>query len=163
MMTVPLRGAKAAGRVALVDDADYELVSPYRWWVLEERRPGRKPYGPYAATSSGPGGAPVLMHKMLTGWPRTDHVNHDGLDNQRPNLRPATQGQNMGNARPQAGRTSQYKGVGWNRQCQKWQARIKVNYKGRHLGLFAAEEDAARAYDAAAVKEFGEFACLNFP
>lgn len=162
-MTVPLHGAKAAGRVALVDDPDLESVSRYHWWVHEQIRAGRRQCGPYAVTRLSPGGPWVLMHKLLTGWPRTDHINHNGLDNQRTNLRPARQSQNMGNARSQAGCASQYKGVSWHRECSKWQARIKVNYKGYHLGLFAAEEDAARAYDAAALEAWGEFAHLNFP
>src|SRR5258708_9050696 len=62
MRTVPLHGKKAAGRVAVVDDEDYELVSPYRWHVLENPRPGRI-NGPYAAA----GHSHVLMHNLILG------------------------------------------------------------------------------------------------
>lgn len=165
MKTVPLHGKKAAGRVALVDDADYELVMAYRWRVIEEARPGRT-RGPYVITTAGHGSknrVTLSMHKLITGWPLTDHKDHDGLNNQRSNLRPATGSQNSGNQRAQNGRTSKYKGVSMCSQTKKWLAQISVQGRGTNLGRFAAEEDAARAYDAAARIAWGEFACTNFP
>ncbi len=169
MKTVPLHGKVAAGRVALVDDDDYDLVMAYRWFVVEKSRSGvgrRRDDGPYAKTTvRHPDGhwTTARMHSLLTGWPQTDHKDHDGLNNQRSNLRPATQSQNAANQRPMEGRTSQYKGVSWKREYRKWLAKITIRKRGRHLGYFAVEEDAARAYDAAALAAWGEFACLNFP
>lgn len=164
MRTIPLGGALAAGRVALVDDEDYELVSRHSWCVWVRRQPGKNS-GPYAVTGIPAGGTfrNIRMHKLITGWPQTDHKDHDGLNNQRSNLRPATQSQNQGNQRPQAGRSSRYKGVGWLTGQRKWRAYIKIDGKSIHLGLFTSEEDAARAYDFAAIAAWGEFACLNFP
>ena len=166
MKTVPLHGKTARGRVALVDDEDYELVSQYRWFVLEQIRNGRT-HGPYAIANTGHGRRnqrPVLMHKFLTGWPQTDHRNHDGLDNRRSNLRPATNGQNHANERPSTGFSSAYKGVHWARRERGWVARIRVgNGKRLHVGTFKSEIDAARAYDVAALAAWGEYACLNFP
>jgi hypothetical protein len=164
MKTVLLRGKNAGGRVALVDDADYELVAPYSWRVAERIRNGR-PSGPYAHTTYRRNGRQVglLMHKLITGWPQTDHRNHDGLDNQRSNLRPASGGQNHGNQRPTLRASSRWKGVSWDRQTRRWRATIRKDGACRHLGRFGSEEDAARAYDAAAREVFGEFACLNFP
>ena len=95
MMTVPLGGKKAAGRVALVDDEDYELVNQYRWHVREDARPGHRS-GPYAGTClPGPGGkfVFVFMHTLVTDFPKPDHIDGNGLNNQRSNLRPATAGQ----------------------------------------------------------------------
>src|SRR6266702_4883120 len=161
MRTIPLHGKNAAGRVALVDDADYELVMAHAWHVYEhayENRP-RRNNGPYAhANIRQPGGGwiKVRMHRLITGWPRTDHVNHDGLDNQRANLRPATRSQNGANQRPKTGYTSRYKGVYWPSAGPKWQAAIRVNGRPRKLGSFMVEEDAARAYDAAALAAWGE-------
>ena len=161
MKTVPLGGKKAAGRVALVDDEDYELVNQYRWHVREDARPGHRS-GPYAGTClPGPGGkfVFVFMHTLVTDFPKPDHIDGNGLNNQRSNLRPATAGQNCANRRGWG--RSPYKGVTPN--GRKWVARIGYDHKIRNLGNFTSEEDAARAYDAAAIELYGEFARLNFP
>jgi hypothetical protein len=158
--TVPLHGKKAAGRVALVDDEDYDLVMRHRWWVWEIPE---KNQGPYAMARIGEGrGAPRgSMHRLITGWPLTDHENHDGLDNRRGNLRPATHQQNLCNQRPIRRRSSRYKGV--QPRDGRWAAKIKVNGKQLYLGRYDDEMDAALAYDTAARSHFGEFACPNFP
>ena len=161
---VPLYGKKAAGRVALVDHEDYGLVMQYRWHIFEIVRRGRV-HGPYAraAIKSEDGrGRQVSMHALLTGWPLTDHIDGDGLNNHRSNLRAATNAQNVRNGRPRGGR-SQFKGVTWYRARRKWHAAIMLNGKHHHLGYFTDEAEAAHAYDAAAVRLHGEFARLNFP
>jgi hypothetical protein len=163
MRTIPLHGPKAAGRVALVDDGDYALVMAYRWNVLERDRPGRHPIGPYATSNLPDYGTTILMHKLITGWPRTDHADHNGLNNQRSNLRPASRSQNGQNSRKQAGASSSaYKGVSWDPVNGRWLARICVAGVQRNLGRHETERSAACAYDAAAREAFGEFACLNF-
>lgn len=163
MKTVPLHGAKAAGRVALVDDEDYELVMQYRWFV-DERERNCRPHGPYAiANLPRPLRKQISMHRLLTGWPRIDHIDHNGLNNQRSNLRPATYTQNAQNQRSHVDSTSKYKGVCWLRKKGKWLAYINYNGQRHYLGLHLSEEDAARAYDVAARREFGEFALLNLP
>lgn len=165
MKTVPLSGPAAAGLVALVDDGDYALVSQHRWFIKRDTRPGRDA-GPYARanirTTDGRK-TTIGMHTLITGWPRVDHGNHDGLDNRRANLRPATRPQNAANARPQQGRSSRFKGVCWDRRTGRWQAKLAANYRSVFLGRFSDEAEAARAYDAAALRVWGEFACLNFP
>ena len=161
MRTVPLGGKKAAGRVALVDDADHDLVMQNRWRIEEDRRPDGSLRAVYARANTYRSGrkTTIRMHALLTAWPQTDHADHDGLNNQRANLRPATQFQNAGNQRKLVGKSSRYKGV--SRQCRRWRASIKVDGKSRHLGLFACEEDAADAYDRAAREAFGNYAHLN--
>ena len=163
MRTIPLHGKKAAGRVALVDDGDYDLVMQYRWNVYEKPPEGQgRGTGPYAQAFAA-GKRAVFMHALIMGRPYIDHVDHDGLNNQRHNLRPADQSQNNQNQRPQLGRTSQFKGVHYIRKRGIWQANIKLDSRKRHLGDFASELQAAYAYDAAARELFGEFACPNFP
>lgn len=155
---VPLSGERGAGLVALVDDADYELVSGYRWyahgdvWVYPMRvwKDGGKTRTQY-------------MHILIMGRPWIDHDDGDGLNNQRSNLRPATARQNMANRRKHAKCSSQYKGATWNKQVSKWQAGITMDRKYHYLGVFADEIDAAKAYDAAARAAWGEFARCNFP
>ena len=170
MKTVPLHGKIAASRVALVDDADYDLVMQYRWHVMEHEptAPGRRGHGPYALYEKRHGGRKgrretIWMHQLITGWAFVDHRDGNGLNNQRPNLRPASKAQNMANSRKNPGKSSKYKGVTWDRQRSRWMAKIMVNGRTRSQGRFTNEGDAARAYDAAAREAFGAFARLNFP
>lgn len=164
-MTVILHGSVAAGRVALVDDEDYELVSRHRWHAAERHRPSGRTEGPYASTGVQTQGrqTKIFMHKMITGYALTDHIDHNGLNNQRSNLRPATVAQNVHHNSPHSGSSSRYKGVCWHRQISRWQAAIRIDGRNVHLGVFDSEVAAARVYDAAAQDVFGEYAYLNFP
>ena len=90
-----------------------------------------------------------------------DHIDRDKDNNQITNLRWATHQQNMMNRVIQSNTSSQYKGVIRLRNTDKWIVRIKMNRKSIHLGTFANEEDAVRAYNAKAIELFGEFANLN--
>ena len=98
-------------------------------------------------------------------WPKDilDHTNGIGTDNRIENLRCATDKENSRNRRSVKGSSSKYKGVSWNKEKQKWHSLITLNYRGKHLGYYASEEEAARAYDKAAREQFGDYACLNFP
>jgi hypothetical protein len=162
MLTVPLGGKKAAGRIARVDDADYDLVIAYRWHIVSSPRPDTV----WALTSIWRDGRRTTqaMHVMITGWRMTDHVNGDGLDNQRHNLRPCTQSQNNRNQKPTLGCASPYKGVARrSREDPRWRAIISMDGKHRILGMFDDEISAALAYDAAARELFGSYARTNFP
>lgn len=165
MMIIPLFGKKALGRVALVDDEDYEMLSEHRWHVYEKNRPGQRTTA-YAATSarrSDGRQTKVLMHKLLTGYDFTDHANGNGLDNRRANLRPADKSLNAMNRSSRTGSLSSYKGVSRYKRTGRWFASIKIDGRQQYLGSFDNEQDAARAYDAAARTIFGEFAKPNFP
>lgn len=149
------------GYVALVDESAACLVEG-RPWHIEKKKGGLL----YAISRHKR--AIVWMHRLILGVPDgvlVDHRDGNGLNNRRSNLRPATKTQNAQNSRPSLGFTSRFKGVGWyrgrNRSC--WRARIRVDGTQIHLGIFDSEEEAARCYDAAALRLFGEFARLNFP
>ena len=162
MSRIRLRGAKAAGRFALVDNEDRRLVAGYSWSIFDPELEGRRQTA-YARTQIRRDGRAVAiyMHQLLTGWPMTDHINHDGLDNRRSNLRPVTPAQSAANRRPQIGSSSTYKGVQWNTRGRKWSAVINVAGRRQYLGLFVDEEEAALAYNTAALEAYGDYAWLN--
>jgi hypothetical protein len=108
------------------------------------------------------------MHRFILGATdrkvKVDHKDRDGLNNQRYNLRPSTNGQNnMNSSKRSDGNSSKYKGVCWHKRYGKFQAGIKLNGRSKYLGMFTDELQAALAYDAAAREHFGEFALCNFP
>jgi AP2 domain/HNH endonuclease len=161
---IPLHGIHAQGRVALIDDEDYDLVAPHRWHVNRIATSRRLPYAITDVPAIGlrRSYTSMSMHKLITGYRMTDHINRNTLDNRRSNLREVTSSQNQMNAKSRGG-VSQFKGVRWRKDRSKWVAIITVDYKKKRVGSFDNEIDAARAYDNAALELFGEYALLNFP
>jgi hypothetical protein len=162
VIEVPVGGGRYS---ALVDARDAPNVLFLRWYV---RPSDNDTY--YADTKIA--GKDVPMHRIILGLtdPKVagDHKDHCGVNNTRENLRPATEGQNAANRRKSRKKAhSRYKGVTRqsNTKSKPWMAYIHDKVDGKrkmfHLGRFADEADAARAYNAAAVERFGEFACLN--
>jgi hypothetical protein len=138
--------------LALVDDEDYPTVSKYTWSVTGKSIQGYVNYHN------------ILLGRFLLGYqgPETiDHKDRNFLNNQKFNLRIATYAQNTWNKSKKLNASSQYKGVNWNKQCNKWVARIMFKGKSIYLGCFISEESAAKAYNRAALKYFGEFAAIN--
>jgi hypothetical protein len=151
------------GRVALVDDEDYERVAHRKWQTVPA--PNGRRY-----TLSILHGDAISMHRLITGAARdqvVDHVNGDGLDNRRSNLRVCTQSQNLRNSGARGKSASPYKGVSAHKG--RWRFFLFTGERRGNLRLtvsrsgFKTPEDAARAYDAEILKRFGEYARLNFP
>jgi hypothetical protein len=151
------------GRYTLVDSADYNRLNKYRWYADGK---GDNIYAVRNAISETEDPRTIRMHREIMNAQAgvlIDHRNTNALDNRRDNLREATKSQNGGNKRPnKTKKTSRYKGVTFRKDIRKWTARIGVQGKSIWLGRYDEEGDAARAYDAAAKKYFGEFARLNF-
>jgi hypothetical protein len=160
---VPVHG----GLVALVDDADYELVSQYSWWP--NRGTGSQTIYARAYMRGAKRQQSVLLHRLILSARHSveiDHENLNGLDCQRHNLRLATVAQNKQNTpkyRTYKGipTTSRFKGVFWRRERNTWVARGYLNGKGVYLGSFKEESDAAAAYNTFALDHYGEFSRLN--
>jgi hypothetical protein len=162
MREIPL----TKSRVALVDDEDYEGLMRWHWHSSERKLPNGG-IGVYAArkTKKNKVCKTIYMHRQICGCAlhseKVDHRDHNTLNNQRYNLRVGTQTQNLWNSRMPTRNTSGFKGVCWDKSKGKWQATIHVGKKARFLGRFDRKEDAAAAYDVAAVQFAGEFAFTN--
>ncbi len=156
--------------VAMIDDEDFELVNAYKWRVGDKKVK-------YAITDIKVDGKykTVRMHRLIMGAKKgeqIDHKDHNGLNNQKHNLRICTHAENSKNRRSYG--SSKYLGVHkfeYSRTFKRkgntvtysyWRARIKSGEKYISLGTHKNEEDAARAYDKAATELHGEFANLNF-
>jgi hypothetical protein len=148
--------ALTKGKFATVDAADYEWLIQFRWHATGTH--GRY----YAATVID--GKSISMHRMIMNPPPgkvTDHMDGNGLNNSRANMRNCTPQQNRYNQRPLRRKASQYIGV--FRRGDKWYAKITHNRKCHFLGPFDTEVEAAKARDKKAIELRGQYAWLNFP
>lgn len=157
MKEIPL----TKGYVALVDDEDYDDLMRWKWSAKEAKNTV------YAMRKYRKDGKQITitMHRQLMGAPKgmeVDHIDRDGLNNQRSNLRLATHRQNAYNATPQKNKYG-YRGICLHKPSGLYQAQITAKGRFISLGYHKTPEDAARAYDAAAREHHGEFATLNFP
>jgi hypothetical protein len=160
------------GHEILIDDEDFELVSKHTWHVRKTK------HTKYARTNiriSKGKQKGLHLHRLITNCPKhlmVDHINRNGLDNRRCNLRICSRSENLMNSKKPEGRyTSKYKGVclaKWGKvskrnpiQKYKWRSEIRKNRKSILIGYFDTEIEAARAYNKKAQELFGEFAKFN--
>lgn len=150
--------ALTQGKFAIVDEADYEWLNQWKWNLNSQTYAVRGFYiGNYKQKT-------LSMHRLIIDAPLgifVDHINGNGLDNRRCNLRLCTHSQNHMNRKHHKDASSKYKGVSWHKPLKKWRTQIAVKQKGIHLGYFVSEIEAALAYNEAARIYFGEFAKLN--
>jgi hypothetical protein len=154
-------------RVALVDDCDFEWLSSFAWHlhngtngVIYAHRTYPRELQRWLGTHG------IFMHRQILQAPKgmdVDHINGNGLDNQKSNLRLCTRRQNLANQRLRASKTIPYKGVYFvsSKPVNPYHARLHKDYNGIHIGCFPTPEEAARAYDKAALEAFGEYAQTN--
>ncbi len=170
MQTIPL----TQGKVALVDDDVYDRIGHFKWLTQASSKTCWYAKRMISVPNGQPGKSPrrfEWMHRLITDCPDgmfVDHINGNGLDNRRENLRICTPKQNQANRRKPKlwmGKppSSKYKGVKLTKDKRPWKATIRHECKQMHLGCFDTEIEAAIAYDVAATKFRGEFARLNFP
>ena len=157
---MPKKIPLSQGMFAVVDDADFEWLSRHKWHVTIR---GSRCYAVRHIKYNGKR-TKIYMHRVILNPPpnkETDHINGDGLDNRRSNLRACTRSQNQMNKRKQPGCSSKYKGVNWDKRRRKWQLQVGRRKNQRHLGYFDDEREAAAVYNAEAIERFGAFAKLN--
>jgi hypothetical protein len=145
------------GQVTLVDDEDYVYLNQWRWYAFK----GRNTF--YAARLRYKDKKLTLMHRVImqvSEGQEVDHVDHDGLNNQKYNLRKCTHKENSANKKSRKNSSSKYLGVTITR-TGKFAAQIMICGKHIHLGLFKDEKDAAESYNIAAKSYFKEFANIN--
>lgn len=148
------------GKFAIVDADDYDRLAKYKWYWQQEGNTF------YAFRRRGRRRKRVRMHRQVLNVPRgmiVDHIDGNGLNNRKSNLRLCTIAQNACNRRPTIKRLSIYKGISWHKRNKKWDVRICKSGKKTFLGCFENQTEAALAYDRNAERLFGEFAYLNFP
>ncbi len=151
------------GQFAQVDDDDYEFLNQWKW----QAQKGKTTY--YAVRTDYSRGKRnrtlIYMHCLILDIIGTefkgDHIDRNGLNDQRSNLRIATYSQNQANRRSFKNSSSKYLGVGWHKLTGKWAAYIRKDDKQYHLGLYETEQDAATAYNKAAIIHHKDFANLN--
>ena len=154
-------------KIAFVDDVDYEFINSFKWRVEKIKRTyGEKYYACRTTPKSNSGVRGFeYMHWLIIGKPKkgyeTDHIDGNGLNNCRHNLRIVTTAQNSMNSKKSANKSSIYKGVSFHKRQNKWISYIKINKRLKTIGYFNSEIDAARAYNEKAKELFGEFANLN--
>ncbi|MCK4999579.1 MAG: HNH endonuclease [Anaerohalosphaera sp.] len=144
-------------RFALVEPADHPALSKFKWYAV------KTPHTFYAARSHNK--SQIRMHRQILNAPPNlivDHIDHNGLNNTRKNLRLATPAQNARNQKPRKNKSSKYKGVCFHKRDKTYHARIYHNGKPIHIGCFKNEKDAAKAYDKKAKKLHKQFAFINF-
>lgn len=150
--------------VAIVDDGDFEFLNQWKWKAVTARDTW------YATRTHWPNGKhakceTVIMHRLIMGITDRnvicDHKDHNGLNNQKANLRTCTKKQNVYNTKSRKGSSSKYLGVSWKKKINKWQVLIQKDGNFKYLGVYKDEIEAAKAYNKEAAILFGEFANLN--
>jgi hypothetical protein len=151
--------------VAFVDDDMANEINKNKWAILKG---GKDKSYVYAVRRKRVGGKRehILMHRQIMGLKKgdnfdIDHINHNGLDNRKCNLRVCSRSQNQHNRKSSINSSSIYKGVSWDKDRSMWRATIADNSTDFQLGRYLTEIEAAEAYNRKAIELFGEFAFLN--
>jgi hypothetical protein len=170
---IPLYSKTEVRCFAKIDPEDFSDISQFKW-ALWSKKGKANYYAQRTIRIDGKKGTERMHRRIMKVSSNIDidHKNGNGLDNRKNNMRIATSSENNRNQKPRKNGVSKYKGVAWHKLAEKWRVQIMYNKKMIWLGYFEknivdgidiGELEAAKAYDNAAIKYFGSFACLNFP
>jgi len=164
-MELKIESVRHGNHIILIDDEDYDKIKGYTWSIALRGRLSKTFYISGYKHKSGRNAYRPFLHRLIMDCPDgfcVDHINGNALDNRKQNLRICTQQQNSFNSNKQNIKTSSvYKGVTFDKARNKYQAQIKINYKHKIIGRYETEDQAAIAYNIAALENFGEYAKLN--
>lgn len=146
------------GKVAIVDAEDFERLSKYKWHFNKLAGESTKGYACRTSLRAAGKRHRIFMHWEVTGYKWVDHINRDGLDNRKENLRPANNSKNQQNRGVQKNNTSGHKGVSFKKSRNRFRSQIRLDGKFIFLGYFKTAEEASKAYIEAAKKLYGGFA-----
>jgi len=153
------------GYVALVDDEDFERININNFFVKICPHTNYACTGMYINKKS----KHKFMHHLILNIKNArenkievDHIDGNGLNNQKHNLRICNKSQNCMNQKLRKTSTTKYKGVSWHKAANKFESHITINRKKKYLGLYNTDIEAAKVYDINAKELFGEYAYLNF-
>jgi len=153
------------GKSTIVDSKDFNYLNQFKWYFMGN---GRSNYAVRSHCSKNGKHSTIFMHRVilerqgikLEGM-ETDHINRNGLDNRRENLRMVTVSQNQQNSTKKINNKSGYKGIVFRSDVKKWRAQIGIDGKPQSLGYFKDKIQAAIVYNETAKKLFGEYANIN--
>lgn len=160
-MEMHIDSKKHGTHIIYFDIEDWDKIKDYKWHI-------KKSYNTFYAGAAkrlqSNMHIQIIMHRVITecdSFKMVDHINGNGLDNRKDNLRTCTNAENSKNQLVRKNNTSGYKGVHWHKHRGKYNARIYVDGTRKSLGYFDSKELAAKAYNNAAIKHYGGFAKLN--
>lgn len=160
MIAILLKSKTYGENYFFIDGEDFDKIKNYTWCIANF---SKRFYIVSDLCNKG-NRKKILLHRLIMNCPDgmvVDHINHNGLDNRKENLRICTNQENLYNQRKKEGKTSKYKGVSFFKRDNNWTVRIRINGKSKNLGYFLNEEDAAEVYNQAALKYYGKYAFLN--
>lgn len=140
----------------MVDNEDFEELNKHKWYAHD----GNCTFYAHRHSIINGKDKTILMHRVISKTPTgllTDHIDGNGLNNQKKNLRDATHSQNLQNRKKHKNNTSGYRGVSWNKDTKKWAAIVGVNGKYIYLGLFTSKNSANKICKETRKKYYGEF------
>jgi hypothetical protein len=159
MKMIDISTPKYPNSFTMVDDEDFDILNKHKWHIAKNSKTWYAQRNVYK-----PKHGMIFLHRQILNIPDgmfIDHIDGNGLNNQKANIRVCTKAENCRNARIRGDNTSGYKGVSFHKPTKKWSASIQADKKQKHIGLFQSPQEAAFAWNIAAKEMHKDYAKLN--